>query len=82
MKQSMDDYRSRMHSHAAADVHLTHADRRALESLGYLGGGTNAGKSPAAGPLPDIKDMLPLLATLIHDVVGTEAVVVIIPIGN
>jgi tetratricopeptide (TPR) repeat protein len=64
MKQSMDEFTSRMRAHAAADVHLTRAERRALESLGYLGGGKNPANSPAAGPLPDIKDMLPFNAAV------------------
>lgn len=39
-------------------VHLSAADRQALRSLGYTGGGSVA--EDAAG-LPDVKDMLPLL---------------------
>jgi arylsulfatase A-like enzyme/Tfp pilus assembly protein PilF len=59
MKRSLDEYRSRMRSHTAAEVQLSHAERRVLESLGYVGAGKRARKAPAAAELPDIKDMLP-----------------------
>ncbi len=51
---------------AGARINLSAREQRALESLGYTGGGTAAEASASGGnnPLPDIKDMLPYLSQL------------------
>ena len=68
MQQSLDQFQQALVATQAAAVQLSPAERRALASLGYLGGGTKAADAETAGPLPDVKDMLPF------DVAAQEAV--------
>lgn len=59
MERALAEMEQKMERSAAADVHLSPEERRALASLGYAGGGV-AGKLPETGhDLPDVKDMLP-----------------------
>jgi len=47
-----------MSPHTAADVQFSEADRRNLESLGYLAGGPAPASRAADETLPDVKDMM------------------------
>ncbi len=47
-----------MSVHAAGNVELTDDERRKLESLGYLAGGSEREPQDATGSLPDVKDMM------------------------
>ena len=53
------DFESQLELHTASEVKLTAAERRALSSLGYLGGESRIPNDPATQNLPDVKDMLP-----------------------
>jgi arylsulfatase A-like enzyme len=71
MEALLADFESRLTERAELEVQLSPAERRTLESLGYVGGTQRKG---ATGPnqtksqsLPDIKDMLP------HEVATDEA---------
>lgn len=57
MQQLLADLEAQMTPVDVSDVALTEADRRALESLGYLGG-RRAPASESAAALPDVKDMI------------------------
>ncbi len=60
MRQRLESLRQQMAQHAAADVHLTDADRRKLESLGYLAGESTPRirHDDDTRTLPDVKDMI------------------------
>jgi arylsulfatase A-like enzyme/Tfp pilus assembly protein PilF len=58
MDQMLVDFESRMAIREAAEVQLSPRERRALRSLGYLGGGSNAANATAGAELPDVKQML------------------------
>jgi arylsulfatase A-like enzyme/Tfp pilus assembly protein PilF len=62
MESRLSELEARLVWHAAAKMQLRPHEKRALENLGYLGGG-NAGRTEQAHPvLADIKDMLPFEA--------------------
>jgi arylsulfatase A-like enzyme/Flp pilus assembly protein TadD len=56
----LEEFESRLVLRERGDVQLTASERRALSSLGYLGGSAAPREGPAPDHLPDIKDMLPL----------------------
>ncbi|MEO8495382.1 MAG: sulfatase-like hydrolase/transferase [Planctomycetota bacterium] len=58
MDQMLVDFESRMETRVAADVQLNPRERRALKSLGYLGGGSGTANLPTGAELPDVKQML------------------------
>lgn len=59
MEARLAEFESRLVARAAVSVHLSGAERRALASLGYAGGGAGAATGEAPADLPDVKDMLP-----------------------
>lgn len=61
MEQQLFEIEEAFELHEGADVSLTSQERQALESLGYLSGGTvSSEERDTDKPLPDVKDMLPL----------------------
>lgn len=61
MESRLANLESAMTLRKSADVQLSPQERRALESLGYLGGADSGAKPKEDGlPLPDIKRILPL----------------------
>jgi arylsulfatase A-like enzyme len=58
MRQTYFDLQEQMAEHEATDAVLTDADRRKLESLGYVGGRTAPAPHDADELLPDVKDMM------------------------
>lgn len=67
LEQQLDDFQRTLVPRKTASVQLSADERRALESLGYLGGRRVADGAAAGSDLPDVKDMLPF------DVVSQEA---------
>lgn len=59
MESRLAAFESQLVPRAEAELRLSAAERRALASLGYVGGAAGAPAGPAAENLPDIKDMLP-----------------------
>jgi arylsulfatase A-like enzyme/Flp pilus assembly protein TadD len=59
MAALIQDFEGRLTSRKSASVQLTAAERRALESLGYLRGADHAGAASETAALPDVKDLLP-----------------------
>lgn len=60
MESQMVELESQLAPRAEAQVQLSAAERRALASLGYLGGAGPAADGPPPADLPDVKDVLPL----------------------
>ncbi|MFN8710355.1 MAG: sulfatase-like hydrolase/transferase [Planctomyces sp.] len=58
MEQLLQDVRDQMTVFSGGRLDLTEADRRKLEAIGYLSGGTNSTPSTDIQTLPDIKDMI------------------------
>jgi Tfp pilus assembly protein PilF len=58
MDQKLVEFESRMETREAEEVQLSSRERRALRSLGYLGGGSSGTNSPPGAELPDVKQML------------------------
>ncbi len=58
MDQMLVDLEARMETRVAAEVQLNPRERRALQSLGYLGGGSSDMNLSAGSELPDVKQML------------------------
>lgn len=59
MEQELAELQQRLVPRKTASVQLSAEERRALESLGYLGGKTDQGGAVTDSELPDVKEMLP-----------------------
>ena len=59
MESQLAQFESRLVLRSGVEVQLRPDEKRALESLGYIGGGKAATAGPVPANLPDIKDMLP-----------------------
>jgi arylsulfatase A-like enzyme/Flp pilus assembly protein TadD len=59
MESRLAEFESRLNRKGDAPVRLRPEERRALESLGYMGSSKSGPAAPATPNLPDIKDMLP-----------------------
>jgi arylsulfatase A-like enzyme/Tfp pilus assembly protein PilF len=59
MEARLSEFEGRLENRAEGRVVLRPHERRALESLGYLGGTKSGALAPIRPSLPDIKDMLP-----------------------
>ncbi|MBX3439105.1 MAG: tetratricopeptide repeat protein, partial [Planctomycetaceae bacterium] len=58
MEELLTGLQQQMQRHAADDAALTAADRRKLESLGYVAGGSSPPTTENDAPLPDVKEMM------------------------
>ncbi|HEY2250203.1 MAG TPA: sulfatase-like hydrolase/transferase [Planctomycetaceae bacterium] len=64
MESRLAQFESRLVLRPSVEVQLRPHEKRALESLGYLGGPAAAAAAPIAANLPDVKDMLPFEAAI------------------